>query len=243
MTVATNRLRWARRVEARVLLSFFGFAATLAASIYLVSKVGEGDAVALDRWLLLRLRNEADPSTTIGPDWLGRAMIDFTALGGGAVLTLVTLLAAGYLLAKRKSALALFLASSIAAGGILNTVLKSIFVRERPDVVPHLVEVSSASFPSGHAMNSAMVYLTLAALLVSAEQSRRVRIFLMTAAILLTLIVGFSRMYLGVHWPTDVLTGWSVGSAWALACSLLAGMLRQRQAVEGPEQEGGSGTS
>jgi undecaprenyl-diphosphatase len=242
MTLFKDRSSWARRLEARVLLLFFGVAAALAACIHLASEAAEGNGVPLDRWLLLRLRDDVDPNMAVGPQWLLRTMVDFTALGGGAVLTLVTLLAAGYLLAKRKSSLAMFLASSIAAGGILNTVLKSIFVRDRPDVVPHLVEVSSASFPSGHAMNSAMVYLTLAALLVSAERSRRVRIFLLAAAILLTLIVGFSRMYLGVHWPTDVLAGWAVGAAWAVACSLVAGILQHRHAVEGPERERGSET-
>jgi undecaprenyl-diphosphatase len=157
-------------------------------------------------------------------------MIDFTALGGGPVLTLVSLLAAGYLVARREVALAAFLTSAVAAGGALNTYLKAVFVRDRPDVVPHLVEVSSASFPSGHAMNSAMVYLTLAALLISAERSRRVRAFLMAAAVLLTLLVGFSRMYLGVHWPSDVLAGWAVGAAWATGCAIVAGVFRRRSA-------------
>jgi undecaprenyl-diphosphatase len=159
-------------------------------------------------------------------------MIDFTALGGGPVLTLVSLLAAGYLVARRKAALAAFLISSVAAGGAFNSFLKAVFVRDRPDVVPHLVDVSSASFPSGHAMNSAMVYLTLAALLITAERSRRVRAFLMAAAVLLTLLVGLSRVYLGVHWPTDVLAGWAVGAAWAIGCAILAGVLRRRSAPD-----------
>jgi undecaprenyl-diphosphatase len=205
----------------------------------LASEVMEGDTLALDRRLLLALRQPADPSIPLGPSWLQDAMVDITALGGGTVLTLVTLLAAGYLLARRKRALALFLAAAIGAGGLFNTLLKDSFVRARPDVVPHLVEVSSASFPSGHAMNSAMVFLTLAALLASAERSWRVRIFLIASALLLTLLVGFSRAWLGVHWPTDILAGWTVGAAWAVACSLAARSLQRRRAVEGPELEEG----
>jgi len=228
---------WLRRTDSRMLLIFLVLAPSLVAFAIVSSQVVEGDTLAADRWLLQLLRSSADPHSPIGPAWLREAMVDFTALGGGAVLTLVTLLSAGYLLARRKAALALFLALAIGAGAVLNTLLKFGFVRERPDVVPHLVEVSSASFPSGHAMNSAMVYLTLAALLVSAERSWRVRIFLMSGAMLLTLLVGFSRTYLGVHWPTDVLAGWSVGAAWAVICALIARRLQQQKAIEGAEIE------
>lgn len=237
MKPLTERLPWLRRIDSRMLLIFLVLAPSLVLFVNLASEVAEGDTLAFDRWVLQHLRSSDDPSVPIGPAWLREAMVDFTALGGGAVLTLVTLLAAGYLLARRKMALALFLAAAVAAGGILNTLLKFGFVRERPDVVPHLVEVSSASFPSGHAMNSAMVFLTLAALLVSAERSWRVRIFLMSAAILLTSLVGVSRAYLGVHWPTDILAGWSVGAAWAVMCALVAGKLQREKAVEGAEPE------
>lgn len=230
-----ERLPWLRRIDSRMLLLLLVLAPALVLFVNLASEVAEGDTLAFDRWLLEHLRSASDAAVPVGPDWLRVAMIDFTSLGGAAVLTLVTMLAAGYLLARRKAALALFLSCAIAAGALLNTLLKFGFVRERPDVVPHLVEVSSASFPSGHAMNSAMVYLTLAALLVSAERSWRVRIFLISAAMLLTLIVGFSRAYLGVHWPTDVLAGWSVGAAWAVLCSLIAARLQRTKAIEGAE--------
>jgi undecaprenyl-diphosphatase len=220
-----------------MLLLLLVLAPTLALFLKLASEVSEGDTLAIDRWLLQHLRSGADLSVPIGPVWLQQAMIDFTALGGGPVLTLFTLLAAGYLLARRKAALALFLCCAIGLGALLNTLLKFGFVRERPDVVPHLVEVTSASFPSGHAMNSAMVYLTLAALLVSAEKSWRVRIFLMLGAIVLTVLVGFSRAYLGVHWPSDVLAGWSIGAAWAVLCALIAKHLQRRRSLEGAEIE------
>ena len=232
-----QRLPWLRRIDSRILLLFLVLVPALLAFGKLASEMAEGDTLAFDRWLLVHLRTQADPSVPVGPGWLHEAMVDFTALGGGAVLTLITLLAAGYLLARRKAALALFLTVAIAAGGILNTLLKHGFVRERPDVVPHLVEVSSASFPSGHAMNSAMVYLTLAALLARAERSWRVRLFLMAGAIVVTLLVGFSRAYLGVHWPTDVMAGWSVGAAWACLASLVALQFQRARTIEGPDTE------
>lgn len=229
-----ERLPWLRRIDSRILLVFLVLIPALVAFGKLASEMMEGDTLAFDRWLLVHLRTPGDPAVPIGPGWLHEAMVDFTALGGGAVLTLVTMLAAGYLLARRKRAMALYLSLAIGAGAILNMLLKYGFVRERPDVVPHLVEVSSASFPSGHSMNSAMVYLTLAALLARAERSWRVRIFLMAAAILVTLLVGFSRSYLGVHWPTDVMAGWTVGAAWATLCSLGALQLQRRRKIEGP---------
>lgn len=238
MASLLERLPWLRRIDSRILLVFLVLVPALLAFGKLASEMMEGDTLAFDRWLLVHLRTPSDPSVPIGPRWLREAMVDFTALGGGAVLTLITLLAAGYLLARRQTAMALFLSLAIAAGGILNTLLKYGFVRDRPDVVPHLVEVSSASFPSGHAMNSAMVYLTLAALLARAERSWRVRVFLMSGAIIVTLLVGFSRAYLGVHWPTDVMAGWSVGAAWAGLASLVALRLQRTRTIEGPRSAG-----
>ena len=235
-----ERLPWLRRIDSRILLVFLVLVPALTAFGKLASEMSEGDTLAFDRWFLVHLRTPGDLSVPIGPHWLHEAMVDYTALGSGAVLTLITCLTAGYLLARRKAAMALFLTVAIAAGGILNTLLKHGFVRARPDVVPHLVEVSSASFPSGHAMNSAMVYLTLAALLARSERSWRVRVFLMGCAILLTLLVGFSRAYLGVHWPTDVMAGWSVGAAWACLASLVARQFQHAQAIEGPGPSPGS---
>ncbi|MBB5696882.1 phosphatase PAP2 family protein [Sphingomonas yantingensis] len=226
---------WARRPDTRILVALLLVTAGLAGFAYVASEVMEGHPLAIDRWLLLLLRQVADPGVSIGPRWFGQAMLDLTALGGGTVLTLVTIFVTGYLAARRKLALAAFVAGSIGSGAVLTALLKIVFARARPDIVPHLVEVSSASFPSGHAMNSAMVYLTGAALLASAEPDRRVRVFLITAALLLTLSIGFSRVFLGVHFPTDVLAGWAIGIAWAVAASWVAAILQRRQAIEGAE--------
>jgi undecaprenyl-diphosphatase len=145
---------------------------------------------------------------------------------------LLTAVVASYLLVARKASTALFVIGATIGGAMLSTTLKSFFQRPRPDLVAHLVDVTSTSFPSGHAMNSAVVYLTLGALLARTQKDRRTRIFILSVAIALTLIIGTSRVYLGVHWPSDVLAGWAVGATWAALCSTLARMLQRRGAID-----------
>jgi undecaprenyl-diphosphatase len=155
-------------------------------------------------------------------------------MGGVWGLTLITLFVTGFLIVARKYATAGFVALSVIGGALLGTGLKALFDRPRPDLVPHLVEVSNASFPSGHAMNSAVVFLTLGALLASTHRSRRVRIYLISVAVGLTLAVGFSRVYLGVHWPSDVVAGWCIGAAWAILCWIAARLLQRTHQIEQP---------
>lgn len=222
------------RIDSRILMVFL--ITTLGAFIFLRlgSEIREGENFALDRLILHALRSANNPDLPIGPAWLQAAMIDITALGGVTILTLLTALTAGYLLASRKTAIAIFLALAIASGAMLSSLLKIGYARPRPDLVAHLVDVQSLSFPSGHAMNSAITYLTLGALLARTEGRRRVTIFLMATAIFLTLIIGISRVYLGVHWPSDVLAGWCVGASWAALCSLLARALQRGHKIEEP---------
>lgn len=229
------RLPTGRRIDIWILAAFLASAALLAAFAILGSEVLEGETAAFDRWVLLGLRHPGDPALPLGPAWLVRATVDFTALGGVAVLTLVTFVAAGFLLTSRKPALALFLLAAIGGGALVSSILKSVFLRPRPELVEHLVQVNSASFPSGHAMNSAIVYLTLAALLARSMADWRLRIYLLLVSMLLVVLIGFTRVYVGVHWPTDVLAGWSVGAAWAIVCSLLAQRLQRTATIE-PEQ-------
>jgi undecaprenyl-diphosphatase len=188
----------------------------------LTDEVLEGETRAFDEKILLALRNATDLATPLGPYWLNHAMGDITALGGVTVLTLMTVMGTAFLLLSRQKAIALFMFLSIAGGWLLSSLLKLGVARPRPDIVPHLVEVGDLSFPSGHAMLSAVTYLTLGALLSRAQPYRSTRIFLISAAIFLTFIIGFSRVYLGVHYPTDVLGGWCAGATWALACWMIA---------------------
>lgn len=220
------------RGDGWLLLAFLALAMLLLLFLKLASEVAEGETMAIDRWIMLALRQPGQLETPIGPVWLHHAMGDITALGGGVSLTLLTLAVTGFLLAARRFATAGFVAASITAGALLSGALKAIFLRARPDIVPHLATVYDTSFPSGHAMNSAVVFLTLGALLTRTQESRAVRVYLVAVAILLTLLVGASRVYLGVHWPSDVIAGWIVGAAWATLCLALARLLQARRGLE-----------
>ncbi|HEX5161199.1 MAG TPA: phosphatase PAP2 family protein [Steroidobacteraceae bacterium] len=190
----------------------------------LADEIEDGETHEFDRAVMLAMQG--------GPQWLDLVARDITSLGGTAVLVLLTVAALGYLLLVRKWSAAIFVAVSIVGGTLISTALKHIFDRPRPDVVPHAVEVTSASFPSGHAMLAMTTFLTLGAVLAEVQPTRSSRVYLISWAVLLALLVGTSRVYLGVHWPTDVLAGWCVGSAWALLCGSVALWLQRRGIIE-----------
>lgn len=204
------------------LMMFAFLAGGLFLFFQLTDEVLEGEIGAFDERILLALRTPGDLSMPIGPYWLSRAMNDITAIGGTTVLALMTIMATIFLVLSRQRKIALFMFLSIAGGWVASALLKLGIARPRPDLVPHLVEVHDLSFPSGHAMLSAVTYLTLGALLSRAQQYRSTRIFLISAAIFLTLLIGLSRIYLGVHYPTDVLGGWCAGATWALGGWMIA---------------------
>ncbi|MET0282042.1 MAG: phosphatase PAP2 family protein [Steroidobacteraceae bacterium] len=188
-----------------------------------------GEAFALDRQILLGLREPTDLANPIGPDWLRHTAVDLTSLGGHSVLTALVLLVAGFLLLDgRRQTAALVLASSIGAS-LVSSGLKILFARPRPDLVDHLVGVSTPSFPSGHALASAAIYLTLGALLAREFPRPALRRYFMSVAVALTLLIGMSRVYLGVHWPSDVLAGWCLGALWAAACWRVDKWLQERR--------------
>lgn len=227
-------------------LAPFAIFALIAAMIAVFAKIAdevvEGETHAFDQTVLRALRNPNDLADPIGPAWLELAMRDITSLGGFTVVILVTLAAIGYLVIDGKRAAALFVMVSIAGGTVLSEGLKHLFARPRPDLVAHLVEVQTASFPSGHAMLSAVIFLTLGALLARIQSRRRLKAYVISVAIVLTLMIGASRVYLGVHWPTDVLAGWCAGAAWAMGCWLLAMWLQSRGRIEEPDSNGTSGS-
>ncbi|MCW8085142.1 phosphatase PAP2 family protein [Sabulicella glaciei] len=191
-------------------------------------EVADGDTHSLDHALLLALRSEADPTDPWGPGWFEEMMRDFTALGGTGVLLLVTATVFGFLLLTGRRQAAMLVLLSIASGVVVSHGLKWGFGRPRPDLVPHGQSVYSQSFPSGHAMLSAIVYLTLGALLSRVQERRRAKVYPLVVAALLVLLIGFSRVYLGVHWPSDVLAGWAVGAGWAALCWLILLTLQRR---------------
>jgi undecaprenyl-diphosphatase len=185
-----------------------------------------------DERLLRAPRDPEDPVKTLGPTWLEEVARDLTALGGVAGLSLLTLIVGGYLLISHKyRSFALVLAATL-GGLLMNGLLKERFDRPRPHVVPYKSQVMMSSFPSGHSLNSAVIYLTLGSLLASLVEKRRLKVYFLSVGVMLTVLVGVSRVYMGVHYPTDVLAGWCAGAAWALFCSLVARQLLQAGTVE-----------
>ncbi|OHB56515.1 MAG: hypothetical protein A2Y07_09340 [Planctomycetes bacterium GWF2_50_10] len=217
-----------KNLDLLVLLALFCSVAGLWAFIEMADEVKEGQTQRIDEAIILLFRSAADTKDPIGPPWLEESMRDLTALGGVAVLTIATAAVAGFLILRRFWRLLLILIISSGGALALAVVLKSIFARPRPDLVEHLSYVHSSSFPSGHSMLSAAIYLTLAALLGRLVTQPRHKIYIMTVALFVTFAVGLSRIYMGVHYPSDVLAGWSAGAAWASICWLAARFFESR---------------
>jgi undecaprenyl-diphosphatase len=206
-----------QRVESKALAALLAAAAASWGFLNVASEMTEGETLALDRRILLAFRAPGDPSTPLGSHSFQEAMRDITALGGFTVLTLVTVVGVTAFLLHRKPRHALILAAAVLLAQFGSEHLKTLYDRPRPDLAPHAVYVSSASFPSGHSMLSATVYLTLAMLIASLEPRRGTKVMVFTVALLVLLAVGVSRIYLAVHWPSDVLAGWCAGAACAMA--------------------------
>jgi undecaprenyl-diphosphatase len=213
------------------LLALAGILAGVWAFALLADEVQEGGTQAFDQRLLLAFRH-SDTREPLGPPFVQEAARDITSLGSTAVLTIVTLIAAGFLSLDGKRHMALFVCGSVLGGTLGGTILKDMFHRPRPDLVPYSAYFSGASFPSGHSLMSAVTYLTLGALLARSQERRRLKAYFLLVAIFLTFAVGVTRVYLGVHWPTDVLAGWTAGAVWALLCWLLARRLQSQRTLE-----------
>lgn len=184
-----------------------------------------------ERLVLLALRERSDLSNPLGPEWFEAVAGDVTALGGFTVITLALILVMATLTMLRHGSAAIFLGLSLLSGTALSTGLKLFFERARPEIVPHADRVFTQSFPSGHAMMSMVAWMLMAAIAVRFVPSHGLRLLLMASAFALSILIGASRVYLGVHWPTDVLAGWLLGLFWASACWLLAHTINQRQTL------------
>jgi undecaprenyl-diphosphatase len=216
-----------------VLVAALLIGAALMGFAELADEVADGETHAFDRAVMLGMREPHDSSEPLGPKWMEMVARDVTSLGGAVVLALLTLAAVGFMLLSRRWGSAVFVLVSVVGGTLISTALKAFFDRARPDLVPHAMEATSASFPSGHSMLAMVTYLTLGAVLAEVQGSTRIKVYIIFWAVFLALVVGLSRVYLGVHWPTDVLAGWCIGSAWALLCGSVALWLQRRGMIDG----------
>lgn len=206
----------------------------VAGGLYLFAELAdglvEGEIPSFDEAILAWTHPYADTHDVIGPDWLLEAMLDFTSLGGLAVLVLFALIAVGFLLMQKKAWSALMLGVALGGGLLLSEGMKAVFDRGRPPDIYQAVETINASFPSGHTLMSTVFYLTLGVMLERIFARRRLKIYVMGVAILIAALVGVSRVYLAAHWASDVLAGWALGAAWAMACWLITYAAQRRWA-------------
>lgn len=228
-------LRWIIRQEIGVLIAVAVVATAAWLFLNVADEVVEREADPIDDRILLALRSAEDPSRPVGPSWLVVAAEEITALGSTTVLALLTTIVCLYLMIQRLARLAMFVLICVGGGTLLSTLLKLAFGRERPDVVPHLTHFGQASFPSGHAMLSTVAFLTLGVLLAEIEKRKRVKAYIMAVAVCLAALVGATRVYLGVHYPTDVAAGWTAGVAWAVGCWGVARWLKKRGELKGDQ--------
>lgn len=223
---------WTRNKDLVVLLLSLACVSSAWLFIEIADEVREGETEKLDKAILRAFRNPADLSDPLGPRRVEEGVRDITALGSMTVLGIFSAVVAGFLLATRRFHACLLLAIALGGGLLLNAGLKNFFDRARPEYVTQLHYVDSNSFPSGHSLMAAVVYLTLGALVSRLVETRRQKIYVISVAVFVTVLVGISRIYLGVHYPTDVLAGWSVGLVWSILCWLVVRHLQRRGKVE-----------
>ncbi len=203
------------------------------AFIEIADEVREDETRRFDESVLLSMRESGDTADPIGSPRIEEMARDLTALGGFTLLSGVTITAIGVALFAGRPRLAGAGLVSVLAGTWVMSLLKRGFDRPRPDLIEHGTLIHNASFPSGHSMMAAMVYLTLGILLARTQPKKRVRAFIVAISVVITLLVGVSRVYLGVHWPTDVFAGWMLGGAWAMLFWIVAIKLDPRSSGPG----------
>ncbi|MBL8576846.1 MAG: phosphatase PAP2 family protein [Mesorhizobium sp.] len=209
-------LRYWEKIEFSVLAAGVFIAGCLWGFFEMAEVARQTPVRGLDAEILLAFREAGRPDVALGPPWLVEAVRDITALGSVSVLVLVTAAAIFYLLLIRRGREALMILVAVGGGQIVSSLLKIGIDRPRPDLVSHLVQVQTLSFPSGHAMMSAVTYLTLGVMIAGIAPGKVTKAYVLFMAVLITLMVGVSRLYLGVHWPSDVLAGWFAGFAWVM---------------------------
>lgn len=208
-----------------VMLGAWGF-------LEIADEVMDEETTSIDESILLSLREPEDTSDPIGAVWVEEGARDITALGSFVVLFLLSVAVAAFLLLTGKRRAALILALAVVTGAGMSSLLKGHYDRARPDLVAHQMHVLTPSFPSGHSMVSTLTYLSLGFLLASTQPKKRVKTFIILFSVTIAVLVGLSRLYLGVHWPTDVLAGWFAGAAWATLWWIVARVTLPREETE-----------
>lgn len=156
-----------------------------------------------------------------GPAAMLESVRDITALGGTLLLTCFSIAAVVALLFLRHRREAVLFAATALAGTLVNSSLKLLIGRARPDIVPHLTEAGGNSFPSGHSFNSAMIYIGMALAFATFSARQSVRFTVVGCALFVSMIVAWSRVWLGVHFPSDVAAGWLGGAGWAFMAAAI----------------------
>lgn len=199
--------------EKEQLINYIYLFSSIIAFIIIAFLVADGKTNNFDDRILLGLRSPLNRGVPVGPSWLMDNFRDVTALGSTVVVIIISVITSAYLIIEKKYLLARLFLFSVIGGGVSDLILKEIFARPRPVVVSHFIEVTTWSFPSGHAVMSVVVYFTLAYISTQGLKNKALKNYINNAALIIAIIIGFSRVYLGVHNPTDVFAGWALGIA------------------------------
>lgn len=224
----TRLTDWLDRIDGAMMIAAAALLVALLVLVKTINEVVKGETDWLDHRLIEWI------ATLNPPRWVEEIMRDCTALGGIFVLSFVSLAVITYLLARRQRHAVILVLVAVVGALILSTTLKGLFHRDRPTILEHRSVVMTSSFPSGHAMLSATVWLTLGVMLARLEKSPYLKAYFILLGLFISFVVGISRVWLGVHWPTDVIAGWAAGSVWAVLCYFFTRFLQRRGTVESP---------
>lgn len=213
----------------RALLAALLIASLFLSFGYISEEALEGDMDTFDHVVAMAMRMSGDAGGPVGPPWMEEIGRDVTAIGSPVALSFIIVASIGYLLLARRRGAALLLGTAVVSGAALNTALKFGFDRARPDI-PHVAHVFTPSFPSGHATLSTIAFLTIATLIAQLDIDRRIKAYCFGLALFMMAMVGLSRIYLGLHFASDVLASWCLGSAWTILCCVGAAWLEQQKA-------------
>jgi undecaprenyl-diphosphatase len=232
MTGIKNIFTYLSGIELKVLIAVIAIIVGTLGFILIAAFVSRGSADILDIQILRSFRHPDHLSIPLGPPWLFEVMRDVTSLGGATIVSLITLFVIGYFILKKQYGMLIIILVAVIGGAVMELELKVLFGRIRPQLIPSLISEKSFGFPSGHSMMSAIIYLSLASLIARLQVRRKDKIYVIFSAVFLSFIIGVSRVYLGVHYPTDVLGGWSLGLAWAALCWFVAWYFSKKKSGE-----------